>query len=66
MTYYPYYTSSTLGNATAYGPLGSSYGGNGGAIAGINTNPSTPNIQLPLGKVSVVVNVVVTWVLLYL
>jgi len=51
------------GNATASGPLGSSYGMNGGAIAGLPA--MDPNIQLPLGKVSVVVNVVVTWVLLF-
>jgi len=62
LTYYPYYTSSTSGNATASGTLGLAYGQNGGVSS---TSVMDPSIQLPLGKVSVVVNVVVTWVLLF-
>ena len=57
LTYYPYYTSSTSGNATGYmGALGANAS---------SRSILDPNIQLPLGKVSIVENVVVTWILQY-
>lgn len=58
VTYYPYYTSNLLGSSG--GALGQSLSG------GSSTSITDPSLQLPLGKVSIIVNVVVTWILNYI
>lgn len=55
-SYYPYYTSSSTG--TAYG----------GQLASSATNGMSveDNLQIPVGKITIIVNVAVTWILIFL